>query len=465
MSRPPYITLMMLNPVGSAFVVFKEPGTKTDSIEEQPLVRQLANQSTADALPSSFVPKRSFSLFIWFLIIVLNFLSWFTFTAANPILRTYYQTELLHPSLIFLASPLILAIMTPLLYRALQKAIDPLFLLMLAAFSNAIGSGIKCKGTGPDGYFTLLIGQSFIYCSTAFSLAYPLAQRRESFNCLFFLGSMAASIGCSAGISIPVLLCSEVSSMPGIGWCIYKIFICSAVISVSVLILIPFALKEKHQPIMTSYQSNIETAPPICDPTNVPVPVPDMKPIKTLLWLSLQDFSFVSRLLQIGLSYATVIALFISCSSVYQTEMLKLVSYVQVSIALLFFVIAWLSFKYRIHYSKWSCLIISVFLTTFLILLACYKDKATGPVRVSLLEVLHLSACALTVASITNLKSVTSMLAFETICVTNIAIQILGVLLSLSATILLWKFGLITWIACLASWQFGVFCLAFSNRP
>ena len=251
---PPYIALAILNPYKISWTNFEKDNTECLPAKEQhpPFESDAATISLLTDRTSSTQLKLRywFNCIVQYLLILSIFSPSLAFTSFTATVENYYQVNAMLVCCLNLVYAIVPAILIPVIYYfALQY--DATLLAFFCSLINTVGAGIRCKGTDRDGFFLLLLGQSFTSASAAFYpfLLLPLNGSTCRHNFLseefLYLSSCTASFfGVSIGNLLPLQFINVKDSTSETSSYIFKYTLGSAGFAASVLILLPFTLKE-----------------------------------------------------------------------------------------------------------------------------------------------------------------------------------------------------------------------------
>ncbi len=347
--------------------------------------------------------------------------------------------------MVFMTAPVVLAIMALLLHRQLvDKTADPSLMPVFAVLANAVGTGIKCRGTNQGDFGILMSGQILVYVSLAFSLSFLLTSHKQSSSCnpsIIYLGLSAACLGCISGIIVPAFAISLDASLTDIGWQIYKMFLWNAVISTCVLILLPFALKEQKKKNTTRYHSNNDDLNPAGpsylyqartndDDTTIHVDCTSAEERESLFR---QLISFLSNrqrcfyLLITGLAYAMFISTFLACHMVFdkQQDLIKEFCATEAIVILLCLMAIFLTVKYRLRHSKWTILVLTTLSFSVTIAFAFSKNRSLEKLEIAFYFFSHTFMALHVVGCVSN--GAQRFISFESVLLANFFIQLLAI--------------------------------------
>ena len=462
MSQPPYITIMMLNPVENAIREFESPA-KTVTPEEKPLVPVQTNQDIHLKGMNNLVPKQRFTIFIWFMVIMSTCASWFTFTISIPITQHYYDRSFIETALVFIITPVTMAITLPLVSSLVNRDSNALLSVMIAAFSNALGSAIKCKGTGRDGYLVILLGQFFISCALAPSLGFFLSFRQQYPHMkpkMVACGAISMGLGSCIGIIAPYFVIHADNSMAETGWKIYKYFISSAVVSIVPLVLIPFSIKEQNQQSTTAYQTwHFEGAlAPDMSPRNhakdhneaeaksSSVSVTGFFPNVSSLFQNKQCFR---KIIAFAASYALFTSLSFTITASFSSEAgdkRLMLCFVEICVIVTFLLFTLLGGKLKLEASKLLHVITAMIFIASIILFTFYRTKGPFCLLYTLYYLFHAASSSTFAVSMYKIKSLEFLKSTEHLITGVCLAHAIASVLCVTEGIVIWKLGNITFV-------------------
>ena len=460
MSEPPYITIMMLNPVENAIREF-ESLAKPVTPEEKPLVPVQSDQDIHQKRMNNLVPKQRFTIFIWFMVTMSTCASWFTFTISVPITQHYYGRSFIETAMVFIITPVTMAITLPLVSSLLNRDSNALLSVMIAAFSNALGSAIKCKGSGRDGYLVMLLGHFFISCALALSFVFFLSFRQQYPHMkskVVFCGAISVGLGNCIGIIAPYFVIHADDSMDETGWKIYKYFISSAVVSIVPLVLIPFSIKEQNQQSTATYQTyQFEGAlAPDMSPRNhakdhngaeaksSPVSVTGFLANVSLLF---QNKHCCRKIIAVAAGYALFISLFFTITACFPSEAgdkRLMLCFVEICVVVTFLLFTFLAGKFKLEASKLLHVITALIFIASIILFTVYRTKGPLCLLYTLYYLFHATSSSTFAISMHKIKSLEFVKSTEHLMTVVCFAHAIASVLCVAEGMVIWKLGNIT---------------------
>lgn len=461
MSEPPYITIMMLNPVENAIREFESPAKKVTP-EEKPLVPVQTNQDIHQKRMNNLVPKQRFTILIWFMVTMSTCASWFNFTTFIPIMQQYYDRSFIEIALIFIITPVTMAGMSPLVPRLLERDSNALLSVMLAAFSNALGSAVKCKGTARDGYLVILLGQFFTSCALVPSLGFFLSfgkQYPQMKSKMVFCGAISMGLGSCIGIIAPYFVIHADKSVDETGWNIYRYLISSAVVSIVPLVLIPFSVKEQNQRSTTAYQTcHFEGAltPETCSRNHTKNHIEadaQSSSVSTTGFIANVSLFFQNKqcsrkIIACAVSYALFASLFFTMTASFPSEAADerlLLCIVEISVVVTFLLFMFLAGKFKLEASKLLHVITAVIFVTSIILFIVYRTNGPLCLLYTLYYLFHITSSASFAVLMNKIKSLNFVKSTEHMITVVSFVHVIASVLCVTEGIVIWKLGNIAW--------------------
>ena len=463
MAKPPYATIMLLNPVENAIQEYQQIPNK-ESFEENHLITAPSRGPSYQR--GNLLPKQKIAICLWLMITLAVFNSWFSLTISIPKLQCYYEKSFLEISLMFWILPVTAALLIPGFSKLLHKYDESLIFLMVAAFANAIGSAIKCRGTERNGYLITFTGQVLTLLALLFSFGFPLLFLKQYPSRKWLvtsLGITAGTLGSIFGISSLPLLLSDDKSFDKIGVHLYKYFLYNAVFAVAPLLLIPFAVKEEKQYSSTNYDAFIVAnasstcdAEPRCERNNTGVLWIDPISFRHAFLSVIKEKKFLLNVTATGISLSLFLGMFFAVVRCIQTEAKQTwtVCIIESMVIITCPIYIYVAYNMKLGAPRWMIHASHFIMITLAVTYAVCLETKSLALHFSLFFLLHTSygfyyfVCFKETTQSTRFNRVN--LAFVVIFIHGFIASTICFLLSC----ILWKFNVVAWAVTICIFSF-----------